>query len=172
MTNSNGLHGPALMTGPFERNMNTKAFMHPATECVGTADGPGQHCSMYGSTRRTMQSIGDPVVMQRSYKSSASPASASDTTVDTLSNPPHKRLRPRPGKNITNFHVRDFHDTSTVLEHDYSSYHLFPKSWPENQFSGVNAVGGFRPSREQARANANKQYRLRSPGSYGSYGAR
>jgi hypothetical protein len=174
MTNSNpGQQENILNTGPYSRTMNSRSFIHPNSTCVGSAGGAGKTCSNYGATRRLMKNIGDPVLMQRSYHSSAHAPSTIDKPEDTLNTPVHypaTNVNMNKGSDMTSFHTRDFHDTSQIVEHDYSNYHMFPKTWPSNQFYGVNVVGGFQPSREQSRKNVNKQYQIRSRGSYGSYG--
>jgi len=162
-----------LNTGPYSRTMNARAFNHPTSTCIGNASGIGRSCSDYGATRRSMKSIGDPVLMQRSYNSSAHARTSIKKPEDTLNKPAHypdNNTRINKAADLTSFHTRGFHGTSHVVEHDYSNYHMFPKVWPSNSFNGVNAVGGFQPSREQARTNVNKVYQMRSKGSYGSYG--
>ena len=64
--------------------------LRASSVCQGSGSGPGVMCSAYthGAPRKTVADIGDPVLLHRSYLSSACPPNQLNTEIpDTLDQP-------------------------------------------------------------------------------------
>lgn len=153
--------------------------------CLGSASGPGVSCSQYtqGAPRKTVAEIGDPVLLHRSYLSSAcSPNDLNTQMEDTLNQPlqytPEQMTSMNKGIGLFGYQTRSFATASQLTEYDMSAYNLaIPNMWPANQYQGYNQgiPGTNTPSRMIAMCDSNARFRkFKNVGinaaSYGSYG--
>ena len=169
-------------TSTYDYVIAPESRLHPNAVCVGSGSGAGVTCSNYGALRKTVggpRGIGDPTLIQRSWRSSGCAPGALNDVVDTLSLPFEARsvngVALNKGAEMTAYHTRNFQTSSASFqEKDISNYHLFPKNWSIG-YSGMSAVGGWRPSRSNASCATTAKFNATanapiSATSYGSYG--
>jgi hypothetical protein len=178
---------PGESRGEYAYQMQINSRLHPDAVCVGEGPGLGVQCSAYGALRRPVggpNGIGDPTLVQRSWRSSGCQPGALNDMVDTLSDPVSRArvsngvILNRGAGSMGGYHTRNF-QTSVASwgERDISAYTLFPNNWADG-YIGVNAVNGWIPTRTTASCNANSKYAAtaeqpvssKSYGSYGMYG--
>lgn len=168
--------------GQYAYQMTVSSRLHPNAMCVGPGSGAGVTCGRYGALRKDVGGpggIGDPTLVQRSWKSSGCPPGALNDVPDTLGDPASiynpKCLAPNRGTELTSFHTRNFHSNAAAWnERNISNYFLFPKIWSEG-YNGIAQVQGWRPTRMIGSCMSSYKYTgaANSPlskDSYGSYG--
>lgn len=151
--------------------------------CAGSGPGPAQPCDRFTALRRTVAGpggIGDPVLIQRSYKSSGCPPTLEEMyPADTLrEHPVFANLSAwNKGWDMTAYSTRNFSsNTSDVTERDVSSYYL---SRPTNWSDGYDGILGWDNISTRLVSGCNTAAKYSSTtndklsrGSYGSYGMR
>lgn len=178
-----GISGSEQFNGAmFAYNTNIATAIRPNATCVGSGSGLGVNCSSYtyGGPRRTIASIGDPVLINRAYNSSACTAPEFNTMVDTLSQPiqytPEQVAALNKGIGLSSWHTRQFASNSAIQERNISAWSLTkPNQWSDG-YQGRSPIDAMNtPTRQTALCHANSKYRQFadtgiSRNSYGSYG--
>ena len=169
-------------TGYYGYVSNINAQFRPGTTCVGNGAGPNQVCDRAYSTRRPVGGpggIGDPVLIQRSYRSSGCAPTEADLNVpDTLTQ--HvvfaNQDKWNKGAEMTSFSTRSFLSNSqNVTEKDVSMYNLtHPNMWSTG-YHGLAPIGDNIPTRLVSGCASTTKYLNTSMDplsrqSYGSYG--
>lgn len=168
----------------YQTDLATK--LRSTSTCLGSGPGPTVSCSTYtqGNPRKTAAEIGDPVLLHRSYISSACPPNKhTAANVDTLDTPlsytPEQMAAMNKGVGLFGYQTRSFSTASQLTEYDVSPYYLaLPNRWAEGYQGYTQGIPGTNtPSRMVALCNANAKYREYancgpSANSYGSYGTK
>jgi len=161
---------------------NPNSQIRAGSTCVGSGAGANQVCDRSVPTRRPVggaNGIGDPVLIQRSYKSSGCPPTESDfNSPDTLSQ--HVVFantdKWNKGSDMTAFSTRSFQSNAqNVGEKDISMYYLTkPTEWSSG-YHGLAGIGENVSTRLVSGCHSASKYARTtndplSASSYGSYG--